>query len=366
MCTSFNRLFSVVGLAGLSIGATACLGDPIVLTTTNPTGDRWFYPFNFGAGSEGTIPSFAALNQPGFDDRDSQMVVIIDTSAAVTSGLDLTRYAVDAVSLRVTLEIASTDPVTYDPTEDSYFTSLDPSNVNYEADADAGKPIELFAAGYRGNASLANVSESIAFASVPSFPPQEGIRGVYAANIDASGAVVADVSRNVRQGFDASSLAVGQTSEVSPGATMPAGTNLTFTLDVNDVAARRYVQQGLQAGKLVFVVSSLHPASGGPGGPSGARVYPVFFSKENAIASVLDVAPKLVFEGRVRGDLDYNNDGNIDPSDIDAYFSILGEGPCISSLGVDATSCDSLDFNSDGNIDPADVDEYFAVLGEEY
>jgi hypothetical protein len=57
--------------------------------------------------------------------------------------------------------------------------------------------------------------------------------------------------------------------------------------------------------------------------------------------------------------LDFNNDGNIDPSDVDAYFSILGEGPCIGG-----TNCNDLDFNNDGNIDPADVDAYFSILGE--
>lgn len=59
--------------------------------------------------------------------------------------------------------------------------------------------------------------------------------------------------------------------------------------------------------------------------------------------------------------LDFNGDGNIDPSDVDAYFSVLGEGPCV---GVGPFGCGDLDYNNDGNIDPADVDAYFSVLGE--
>jgi hypothetical protein len=58
--------------------------------------------------------------------------------------------------------------------------------------------------------------------------------------------------------------------------------------------------------------------------------------------------------------LDFNADGNIDPTDVDAYFSILGEGPCIPAN----TTCADLDFNNDGNIEPSDVDAYFSVLGE--
>ena len=57
--------------------------------------------------------------------------------------------------------------------------------------------------------------------------------------------------------------------------------------------------------------------------------------------------------------LDFNHDGNIDPIDVDAYFSVLGQGPC---LGSDL--CSDLDFNNDGDINPLDVDAYFSVLGQ--
>jgi len=63
--------------------------------------------------------------------------------------------------------------------------------------------------------------------------------------------------------------------------------------------------------------------------------------------------------GPTCNDLDFNNDGNIEPGDVDAYFSVLGEGPCLGGA-----TCDSLDFNNDGNIEPEDVDAYFSVLGE--
>ena len=58
--------------------------------------------------------------------------------------------------------------------------------------------------------------------------------------------------------------------------------------------------------------------------------------------------------------LDFNNDGTIEPGDVDAYFSILGEGPCLP----EENTCSDLDFNNDGDIEPGDVDAYFSVLGE--
>ena len=63
---------------------------------------------------------------------------------------------------------------------------------------------------------------------------------------------------------------------------------------------------------------------------------------------------------RICDSLDFNNDGNIDPTDVDAYFSVLGENDCVPS----GMACNDLDFNNDGNIDPTDVDAYFSILGE--
>jgi endonuclease/exonuclease/phosphatase family metal-dependent hydrolase len=80
-----------------------------------------------------------------------------------------------------------------------------------------------------------------------------------------------------------------------------------------------------------------------------------------ATDTVLITVNPFVPTGPICNDLDFNNDGNIDPGDVDAYFSVLGEGPCLGDVGP---GCDSLDFNNDGNVEPEDVDAYFSVLGE--
>jgi hypothetical protein len=80
---------------------------------------------------------------------------------------------------------------------------------------------------------------------------------------------------------------------------------------------------------------------------SGASISALSNTNWNTPASICD-------------SLDFNGDGNIDPTDVDAYFSVLGEGPCLPINTV----CNDLDFNNDGNIDPADVDAYFSILGE--
>jgi hypothetical protein len=60
--------------------------------------------------------------------------------------------------------------------------------------------------------------------------------------------------------------------------------------------------------------------------------------------------------------IDFNNDGSVfDPDDVDAFFSVFSEGPCVP---VGAT-CNDIDFNNDGSLfDPQDVDAFFSVFSE--
>lgn len=57
--------------------------------------------------------------------------------------------------------------------------------------------------------------------------------------------------------------------------------------------------------------------------------------------------------------LDFNGDGYVDSIDLDAYFSVLGEGACI---GNTEGACGDLDFNNDSSVDPTDIDAYFRML----
>ena len=103
-----------------------------------------------------------------------------------------------------------------------------------------------------------------------------------------------------------------------------------------------------------FCISLLQTTCTGAGGTWAGPFTTCVDADSNGQADVCQPA------GGVCDSLDYNGDGNIDPTDVDAYFSILGEGPCIPAN----STCNDLDFNNDGNIDPADVDAYFSILGE--
>jgi hypothetical protein len=66
--------------------------------------------------------------------------------------------------------------------------------------------------------------------------------------------------------------------------------------------------------------------------------------------------------GPICNDIDFNNDGSFfDPTDVDAFFSVFSEGPCIPA----SATCDGIDFNNDGSLfDPCDVDAFLLVFSE--
>jgi hypothetical protein len=60
--------------------------------------------------------------------------------------------------------------------------------------------------------------------------------------------------------------------------------------------------------------------------------------------------------------IDFNNDGSaFDFQDIDAFFSVFSEGPCIPA----SATCNDIDFNNDGAVfDPCDIDSFLLLFSE--
>lgn len=317
--------------------------------TVDATIDRFWYPFATSAGSEATVPIFAALDAPGFDDRDAQFVLGFPTTTAIPVQLDPSKIAIRQLQVRVvSSNPVTTDPprFTYDPTFDSYRTSLPTTNIDYVSDSDSGKPIELFMVGTRNNVTLANLTETTPFTLGSPLPPRESIRSVYSA-VFVNGALV-DASNHVTQGFEATPIAIGQIANLQPGSLAPENSVVTLDVDLSDARVLRYFQQQVASGRIVVAVSSLHPAAGGPGGGSGAPTYPAFFTKENALAGPLNAIPKLFIDGEILPLIDFNNDG-LFPSDEDliTFLAVFAGQECFS--------CGSIDINGDG-LFPSDED----------
>jgi hypothetical protein len=338
-------------LIGLGVVAGVCggaAGQVYQASWVQPLLDRWVYPFASTPGSETTAPVYAALYQTGFDDRDAQFLIGFATSEQVPAGVGELRYRVRSARLR--LVVSNDLRFAYDPTFDSVATVYPEDDPEYIEDEDEGKPVELFAVGYRNGQSAATFEENTPFSIVPPFPPQEGVRSAFAAIVDEDG-VAKDISLQARQRFEAVPMAIGVNNTLTPGQLVPAGTELVFDVDVNNAATQYYFSRSLNQGKLMLMVSSLHPAAGGPGGGTGV-VYPAFYTKENPLSPVLGYSPSLELEVEVYPYVDFDLDGDVGTdADIEAFFrSLAGQGG-------------NPDFNMDGDYGTdADIEAFFCAL----
>jgi hypothetical protein len=82
----------------------------------------------------------------------------------------------------------------------------------------------------------------------------------------------------------------------------------------------------------------------------------------NACETVTSLAASVTLGECSCDSIDFNNDTSLfDPMDVDAFFSVFSEGPCIP---VGAT-CNDIDFNNDGSLfDPCDIDVFLLVFSE--
>ena len=86
---------------GMTLAPAAGMAQSISVTIPVPSIDRWNYPFASQPGTEASIPTFAALRQSGFDDRDAQFLIGFSTADGVPTGFGATRYAIAAADVTI-------------------------------------------------------------------------------------------------------------------------------------------------------------------------------------------------------------------------------------------------------------------------
>ena len=338
-----NRTVPLALLTLATLAAAAGAQTQISVTYPAPSMDRWMYPFNFSAGAEASASVFAALDQPDFDDRDAQFIVGWNTQGDITPNLPPQSYVVTSATVRLVLSAG--DRWVYDASSDLAASAYLTTDPQYVADADAGRPVELFAAGYRNGFTAMSFTEAGPFTIGSPFPPREQARNVFAADVDVAGTTT-DVSNHVRDRFDPTPFAVG-TTLLTPGATAPIDTVVTFTVDLSNPATRAYFARSLSMGRIRLVACTLSPASGGPGGGTGSATYPAFYTKENALSPVLGFSPSLELAVTIRPPADIDLDGDADSDDIIAFFAAWDAGEAGG------------DFDLDGDADSDDISAFF-------
>lgn len=344
-----HRSVSSYRLAALALfiagfGGTAAQGGVVQAFFSQPTLDRWMYPFNGTPGGRVAISVFSAIGQEvigefSFDQRDAQFIVGFDTAPAIPAGMVPCDFTVTSVVLTATTTSKTAGSFAYDPTYDSFQTYLDPGNPLYQSDTDvaapgfgltAARPLELYGAAFRGGFSLATFQENSPFG-----PIQTESRNCYPT--DAVGGATDDVSNNVREQFDPKPFAIG-TAPLTPGQAVPGDTTFTFNLDVNDPDVQNYLKAGVIAGRLLLIITSLQPATTPGGGGPGSGEFATFYSKEDDLfgfPATLDIT----IEMNVQGDADGNGVVNID----DLTFIVLRLGQSGGPADVDCSGTVDID-----------------------
>ncbi len=311
---------ALAGALAVSLGLTSTVSraGEFALNVARPTLDRWMYPFNFQPGVRVVAPTYGSFD-PRFDTRDAQFLLGWDTAVLVATNAGPSRYLLRSATVILT-SVAPLPPVrafVYDPTHDAYFTYV--TNLpNSTPDADPGRPVELFGAGFRGGFDAESFKEDSAYG--PLGPISSGnvsivTRNVFAAMHGEAGGLI-DIANNVGQlntnwtaePFEVRPWAVGATTQVQPGGEVPDGTPIRFEVDFQDPLVRGYFQTALDMGRLRLVVSSLSPAgqsTPGGTGAGGGGAYPWWSTKEN----LLYAAPRLELSGTVVGPDDTDADG---------------------------------------------------------
>jgi hypothetical protein len=257
-----------------------------------PTLDKWMYgnvPGSVG-GTRENSPVFGFPNSPTEEDRLGQMLVAFQTSAQITSGLAAASYQITRVTLSVFTSDISTN--TYDPTFDSFRSHLATNDPLYQADTDAGRPVEVFGVGLRNG--FTSLSGSLSGSTIYNENSAFGSNTIHGRNafpiLYDTGGTATDVSDNVSERFEAQPWAVAQIAGLTAGALIPEGSEYRFTLDLSSAAVRAYLQNGLSSGILGLMVTSLIPVPG----QGSSEPYPTFLTKENQLGP--EYAPRLEIE----------------------------------------------------------------------
>jgi hypothetical protein len=322
-----RQIAAAVVTAAALAHAHDALAQPFVGAFAQPTLDRWVYPFNFTPGQRGSFSTFGALGEPDFDNRDGQVLIGFDTGGQIPTGAGASSYQIISAVVRIGVDQGGF--IRYDPTYDAYTTYLDPLDHDFVADADAGRPVELYGAGYRNGFDDVTFLEASPFGNTS--VTYRGVRNAFASDFLAG--VRRDISRNVDEGFDPVPFAVGQTS-LNPGDLVPLDEDFVFTIDLQNADAVAYLRESLDAGRLRLVISSLHPAVQQGG------VFASFYAKEALFGG--ELAARLEIEVTIGSPADLNGDGAVDGADLGLLLGQWG-------------GAGSGDLNDDGVVDGADL-----------
>ena len=234
----------------------------------------------------------------------------------VTTGLGSANYLIRRATLTAT--ISRDRAFRFDPTADAFTTYFSTNAPGFTADADAGRPIDLFGAEFRNGFAAETFAEDSPFGSSAT-----GGRNAFAAGYSTNGTLV-DVGNNLSKtnaaypAFEIYPFAIGQAVGVSLGELVPSGTTIRFELNLADPFVRQYLQDGCNSGRLRFTITGLHTSEFG-----GTPAWPEFYTRD----SILGTPPTLEIEGVAIRANDSDADGLPDDwEDVTSFGAATADG----------------------------------------
>ena len=284
-----------------------------------PEADRWNYGFNQ---TTGTRPEASIFGYTGdlfeFDERDGQVIVRFDTSDLVPAGEGDANYQIELIELEITL--SQELPNGLDTTQDDWRTYLPAGTPGAIPDADVGRPIELYATGFRNGITSDTWSEQTDFSLVGPFG--SGVRTAFAAEIGANGSLN-DVSNSITDQRTPVPLAIGTSPGATPGTPLSEGATIRFSFDGGDPDVASWLGSELDSGRLTLSISSLVEAEQEGGD------FVEFYMRENPLVTVgVRAAASLRIVGSIGASCtepgDLNNDCQFTGADIGILLSRWG------------------------------------------
>ena len=333
---------------GAAVGTTASAQEFDISLPTNA--DRWMYPFNVTPGVRPGGSVFGYLPYPeetSFDNRDAQIIIAFDTADLISAGAGAGNYAIDSLVVEITLSGQLSSPI--DETVDEWQTYLPATAKEWEPDEDAGRPIELFAAGFRYEYNRMNWVETTPFSDQGPFGTNH--RSVYSAGIAEDGALF-EVSSNFNDGYTAEPISVASFPGYGIGEVAPEGAVATFDIDLSAPETLGWIGESLDEGRIIFVVTSLVGAS------QGDNILTQFYLRENPLVTAgVRSAANVRIVGRIEEgcDIAADLDGNCEVSGGDLGLMLASWGPCPAPCPAD--------LNGDGLVNGADIGLLLAAWG---
>lgn len=336
-----NQMAHTLPLAAV-LSAVSCVAATQAQATSAffpaPALDRWMYPFNSTPGTRPVISTFGSTpGAPEFDSRDGQMLVRFDTAGDVQAGLGAANYTVTRALL--TVQVANDNAFAYDDTQDPWQCFVAQSDPEWQADSDAGQPIECYGVGFRNGWTAQSFLENSAYAPAGTNVLLPGVRNVFAADV-TSGGTLRDVSQSPRQRFDPTPFAVGTIPGLTRGSMVPMFSTIEFEINVGDPNVQEYLKAAVDGGRLMLALTSLTLVEQQSG--QFANLY----AKENAFVTLgAAQAAQLQLDvtiGPPCRPADLNCDGVVGGADLGILLSAWGAaGPG--------------DLNGDGTVSGADL-----------